>query len=264
MILPGIVLTFFLVAWLLFSIFGMRPLIRGLPTNEISDVSGSIIQASGILIGFTGLSAFFYLGKTGELSMSVCSKAVDATRFWVECEMEYESVLREIKWVEFKILSDQKGSKKSSTKEIEKLKKEIHEVKDCADKEYHEMREFENQIKKQSKESVEVLGKATNVLSALTITTMSVFIGSLVLSFLLKLTGQPRFLEGAIDFMVIGIASLIYHWISQQQFASRVAKLLNAYLVMNSDMMSLHLEYKNMKENLKLLLAIERSKLGLT
>ena len=98
----------------------MSPLIRALPINEIDDISGSMIQASGVLIGFAGLSAFFYLGKTGELSMSVCSKAVDATRLWVECEMEYKTALREIKWAEFEILFGQKGSKKSPTKEIEK------------------------------------------------------------------------------------------------------------------------------------------------
>lgn len=260
--LPTIVLLVFLAAWLLFSILVMTPLVRTLSIDEISDISGSMIQASGILVGFTGLSAFFYLGKTGELSMSACSKAVDATRLWVECEMEYKSFLREVKRAEAEILSDQKDSKKSATKEIEKLKKEIQEVKAIAEKEWHEISILGTEIKKQSKETVEIMRKATKSLSVLTIITVLIFIGSLVLSFLLELTGQLRFLEGAIDFIVIGIVSLVYNWFSQQDITSHMAKMLDNYLFLNSHIVAGNLEFKNMKEDFKLSFAIEKGKLN--
>ena len=144
------------------------------------------------------------------------------------------------------------------------MKKEIQEAKAYAKKEWHRLSELETEINKQSEETVELMRKATKTLSTVTILTVSIFIGSLILSFLLKLTGQPRFLEGAIDFIVIGIVSLVYNWFSQQNITSDMTKILDNYLFLNSHIIAGQLEFKNMKEDLKLSLAIKRGKLGLT
>lgn len=257
--LPTFVFLLFVGAWFLFSILVMGPLVETLQTNKISDVSRSVIQASGILVGFTGLSAFFYLGKTGDLSMSACSKAVDVTRLWAKCEIEYRSFLREIKRAEAEILSSQKDSKKLVTKEIEKLKKEIQKVKATTGKEWHEISGLESELNKQSEEMVKLMGEATKLLSVLTIITVSVFIASIVLSFLSELTGQPRFLKGAISLMIIGIASLILNWFSQQDTTNHMVKILNDYLFLNSSIVTARFEVKNMKEDFKYLFASKKA-----
>ena len=141
------------------------------------------------------------------------------------------------------------------------MKKEIQKVKAIAEKEWTEISGLETEINKQVKESMKLMRKATKSLSTLTIVTILVFIAALVDSFLLRLTGQLRFLEGGIDFMVIGIGSLVFNWFSLQGITSDMAEMLEHYLFLNSHIATGRLEFKNMKEDFKLSFAIRKGML---
>lgn len=259
--LPTIVYCAFLAAWFLFSFSIMSPLVKTLPIDKISDVSRSMIQVSGILIGFTGLSAFFFLGKIVELSERVCSKIIDVTRLWAEYRIEYQGLLREIKRMEAEILSGQKDSKKSVTKKIERLKKEIQKAKTHVDEEYQEISKSETEVNELSKKTTEVMRGATKWSFVTSMLAISFFIGCLVLSFVLELTGQLKFLNVAIDFIVIGVAFLVFDLFNKQSNISHIGEILNDCLFFSSHVVSAHLEMKNTIENVKLWFAIEKTKL---
>lgn len=261
--LPLIVFLAFLVGWSLASILVMRPLIEEVPTDKISDLAGSMIQASGILVGFTGLSVFFFLGKTEELLSSTSSRVANVVQSWSKVEIQYNRFHRQIKQAEAEILLAQKDLKKSAAKKIEKLKKAIQKVKNFAKEEKEKNSKLETEINEQSERMMKAIGQSIQVLSVSSIISILLFVGALVLSFLLELTGRLRFLEGAIDFIVIGIGFLAVNWLFQQQYANKMREIFYRYARLNSHIVAGQFTAQDMKEEFELFFTVEKAKLDI-
>ena len=261
--LPTIVFMAFLVGWALVSIFVMRPLIEEVPTDKISDLARSIVQASGILVCFTGLSVFFFLGKTEEFLKSTSSKVADVIQSWSKVEIQYNRFHRQIKLTEAEILLAQKDLKKSAARKIEKLKEAIQGAKELVENEKEENSKLETVINDQSKEMIEAIRQSMQILSVSSIISVLLFVGALVLSFLLELAGRMRFLEVSIDLIVFGIGFLIYNWLLQQQYANYMRKLYHGIAQVNSHIIAGQFAAQDMKEEFEVFYTVEKAKLDL-
>jgi hypothetical protein len=73
-VFPFIVVVAVIVIWFFFvDPFYLKDSFKTLSSERIEDLSKTIIQTGGILVGFIAVSGFFYLGKLGELLISICS-----------------------------------------------------------------------------------------------------------------------------------------------------------------------------------------------
>ena len=134
---PSIIL-----GWALFSIFVIEPIIKEYSTESITPFNGSFLTALGILIGFAGLSSFYYLGKFGELSSNIRSEGQKSIISSENDSLELKRMILKIKKITkdavdsgqskevIAIIQEAKSSlesKKTNFKQLEKSAKEQNE-----------------------------------------------------------------------------------------------------------------------------------------
>jgi hypothetical protein len=143
LILPHILFLIFLLAYFYLSYKMVSPFIDSLPINRIENASAIIMQTTGILIGFTGASLYFFSGKMLEISEKVCEKAMSCVYLFSKCQMGYDFVFVELATARSRIKtkSDEKGLQEIESElkkarqesqhflsEAEKMSKEIKKI----------------------------------------------------------------------------------------------------------------------------------------
>lgn len=233
----------FLGAWFLLSNVKLSPLYSGLSVDKASNISGNVIEALGILIGFTGLSAFFFLGKIGELSVTLSTKTVEATNFWAECMMGYQSSVREIQNAEAEIALCNDISKK----EKKMLKKSSTKLRTTSEQALSDLEELDKKIYQLSELSIKYGGIMIKWQSLPSIFTISFFVVSLIATFLSVLTETHTLLKFAIDFMVIGIALLIFNLYIQHRHIGEIRENVGSFESMIIRLIGLRTKIENIK-----------------
>jgi hypothetical protein len=99
-----IIVIVFNFLWVVGSVF-LQPVFSSLSSYKVEDLAKTIIQTSGILVGFLAASGFFYLGKLGELFNSNFSAAIDLSSGYEAAKVNAESYVNTASLMELAILS---------------------------------------------------------------------------------------------------------------------------------------------------------------
>jgi len=230
--LPHILFLIFLLGYFYLSYKIVSPFIDSLPTNRVENVSAIMMQTTGILIGFTGASLYFFSGKMLEISEKVCEKAISSVYLFSKCQMGYDFVFVEIATARSRIKT------KSDEKGLQEIESELKKAK-------QESQHLRSEVEKMSGEIKKLLPERSKLSFLLTVLAFIILALSLVFTLLFLLSGTLKYFEGSIDFLMLGIGSLVYALATHYNGIIDMASILNNYLSINHQLM---IEYNRLKE----------------
>lgn len=209
------------------------------------------MQSLGILIGFGGLSAFYYFGKIGELSTKIISTTIYALGLHRRNHLEIERAIIKIKKLEAKA-----KKLKYSNDFINNFRKNIsdaEELKSLIKKE----KEKTIKTNGDTKELIKETGKNTTLNSVLS---NSFFIISLVTSLIWEITGNMSFLTFSISLLGFGVIFMLVIIIVFNDFLTSYNDVLEGYQLLTTEMKEGTIAITCMVEESELLFDVEDAK----
>jgi len=231
LILPHILFLIFLLAYFYLSYKMVSPFIDSLPINRIENASAIIMQTTGILIGFTGASLYFFSGKMLEISEKVCEKAMSCVYLFSKCQMGYDFVFVELATARSRIKT------KSDEKGLQEIESELKKAR-------QESQHFLSEAEKMSKEIKKLLPQRSKLSFLLTILAFIILVLSLVSAFLFLLSGTLNYFKSSVDFLMLGIGCLVYALAMHYDGIIDMMSILNDYLSLNHQLVIVYTRLK--------------------
>jgi ABC-type transport system involved in multi-copper enzyme maturation permease subunit len=207
-------------AWIILVFVVFINIIKILSPDKINQISTVLLQSSGILIGFVGVSAFFFIGKIGDLALTTYKEALKTSNLLNKCRLLSENVFTNTEGIEH--------SKTAENKTIQHLheeRKESAEIDQCE--------KCENEHKKLLKTMKETLSNASKVTHRATTVQVSIFALSLILCLIAVLTSDGSYLESSVALFGLGLIFLVYSLYAIGSVAESITDLLNDFQSMN-------------------------------
>jgi hypothetical protein len=192
-----------LFGWLVLSNWFLTPIIDGLSLDEKTRFSDTLIQISGVLIGFSGLCAFFFIEKAAEISDKAYRESVECSREYSKSVIMFETVNSTLLFLSPRLKGVGKKAVESIVTEVEENLKEMKTV----DKSLAE------QV-----DDVERIPRSANRLAVLEILSIAFFLIAFVLGLISKLTYRAGFLDDSLSIVVIGAMYMVYISIAHLSF----------------------------------------------
>jgi len=191
--------------WFLFSSFYISPLVEKLQSELVTPASTSILQVIGILIGFTGLSYFYFLGKVSDISNSLDSNAFESTQFLTKLKMKMQDVYRATKRNIVSLRMQESEIKQKETKEkfrelIDNCEKLERKVEDA-----NNLDKLKKIAQDTSKDARDIINSTMRTLVVAMILQFSFYIISMVYCIIAIVSNEGNLLGSALSWMVNGI-----------------------------------------------------------
>lgn len=239
-IIPFILVTvgylIFLCVWIVCSSWFLTPIIRALSPDERTRFSDTLIQVSGVLMGFSGLCAFFFIGKTAEISDRVYTESVRCSGEYSKSRITFETVKSTL----FFLSPCLKGSAK---KVVESIMTDIEEA-------LKEMKTTDERLTEQVR-GVEKIPKGASRLAVLEIFSIALFLVAFVLALISKLTDHTGSLDASLSVVVIAGAYMVYLSIEQLSFAGDANDLMREFISLSSKVSITQARAIEIKERVK-------------
>lgn len=212
----------FSVVWIAADIVAFRSWFLGLKEEKIIQLSTSMIQVSGILIGFTGVSVFFYMGKFEDLVRTYVLKAIElggqlhAWHYRYDiAEAKYEEVFR-IWGKNLKKMRDFKDPEWDpvSLADFEKqYKRSRRLVKDTVDSSKKDL----SVARSMYEEAVKYARTTSNRVAMYCLVSVALFSLSIISGLFAFPYTVSYTLGCALDFLVFGMLILLLNWLGMQE-----------------------------------------------
>ena len=218
---------FVLVLWSLLDNYFFNSLFVHLSTDKITDLSKTLIQSTGILVGLVVAAGFFYISRMDELGVTVLSKAYgllekiemaimkrkEATKILEECKIQLTSLSGSLKNSDI--------VRKTSLKEkLNKLEKAFEET----DQTLKELENLDVRSLLRKLQNVEKLAIAEFALD------VSFFLASIIVAIASYVSLNGRLLGVSFDLLFFGIAFLFFLWQVFYEMSSIVRDLFELVL----------------------------------
>jgi len=179
--------------------------VEKLQSELVTPASTSILQVIGILIGFTGLSYFYFLGKVSDISNSLDSNAFESTQFLTKLKMKMQDVYRATKRNIVSLRMQESEIKQKETKEkfrelIDNCEKLERKVEDA-----NNLDKLKKIAQDTSKDARDIINSTMRTLVVAMILQFSFYIISMVYCIIAIVSNEGNLLGSALSWMVNGI-----------------------------------------------------------
>jgi hypothetical protein len=211
--LPTIITAIADIAWLIVVFDVVHNTVKNLSIDKINQISSVLIQSSGILIGFVGISAFFFIGKIGDLALGTYKEALKTSNLLNNCKLLSENAFMNIE-----------GTEQLTREEKEKIQRLRARCEKC-----------ENEHKELLKKMKQTLSKASMTTHLVTAFQVSMFALSLILCLIAILTNDGSYLEESVTFLGLGLIFLVYYLYAAGSVTESITDILNGFQSMNEE-----------------------------
>ena len=194
--------------------------------QRISQLSVILVQSSGILIGFVGVSAFFYFGKLGELSVDTYKEALNSRILLHKVKNRLVDISEELALTGAKAPPNNKTLKAAMSK--------FMEITDRLTSKIGEVQKKQEKIVEASKNRMSTSTKTTLMFLIAQVVSLA---SALVLCLGSIITNQRIFLEASIYSFGVGIGFIVLGIYVMGEMSNDLANLFNEFMMLNVELM---------------------------
>ena len=201
--------VFFIIFWSIIYFLYINNSVSSIPSDSVSSISASLVQALGILLGFSGLSVFFFEGKVNDvetkiyLSTNRCHSL--EKRMATRCTY-LEGILKKA--------SDSGKATNDLKKKLEDRAKDITKYQKIIEKVIKDNEEIINSVKRLSRISF-----------MYSFIVFAFLVMALISSILSPIINQPLVLSIAIWSLSVGVVSFFFRLMDHYQTLSGLMQL---------------------------------------
>lgn len=216
----------FVIFWI-FALSQTQSFLESLSSQDakerVNQVSVILVQSSGILIGFIGVSAFFFFGKLGDLITSTYKQALKTASLLAKCEIHIKHSLQEITRIEYELSS----RSDSEEKELKDFRKDAQDTLQAIDVNKSENEKLTKTMKKELPNATQI----TLLIATIEIVFLAI---SLILCLEAIIGGEASYLMISMYFFGVGIGFIVMGLYTLGDIFNGLQDILNDLMSMNT------------------------------
>jgi len=200
---------FALVSWGLLDRYFFNSLFLGLATDKVTDLSKTLIQSTGILVGLVVAAGFFYISRMDEIGISILSRAYRLLEKIEMAIMERKKTAKLLEECKIHLTSLSSRLKNSDVVRKAPLKEKLNELEKAFEETDQMLKALENSDVRPllgKYHGVEKLGVAVFAFD------VALFLASIIVAITSYVSLSGLLLGVSFDLLYFGIALLFMVW----------------------------------------------------
>jgi hypothetical protein len=241
-----------LTVWLILSPVMLHDFYVHLSINDLVDLSKTLIQSVGILVGLLITASFFYVGKHDELIIRIFSRANELYSKQEKIRKGITSIEKSVQECKTELSKLKVNLTKPNLSTKEELEKDLLEVQELNNKYSQAIEEFKNS---EIDSLITDAEKSNGWIIAILATDLVLFLASIMMAILAYAYKNYALLVGSLDLIVFGMTLMFAVWYIFYNGSRITRHLFKVILLIKSDLDMGYIDIEASKKKLENILS---------